>query len=244
MQGSPDALRLAFLLHRTIVDSLQVEARPRFCRTSTFFLFFKELIMDIESMFSQARELARQGDRPGARRILEEILQEQPDNEDVLLWHALVAPTKGEVMNGLQKVLEINPNNAQAQQRLAKLKASSGTPASTPSNSTPFLYEPVKSPEPVSDAPAAFTTPDPVAAVAAYAVPSTPVEPPHAAGNSNAALIKRLDHLIALQEHTSQQVDKINRVAQFFFWLVIIGLVLGALAVVLSVVGALSLMNF
>lgn len=200
--------------------------------------------MDIDALFSQARELARQGDRPGARRILEDILQEQPTNEDVMLWHALVAPTKGDVIEGLQKVLEINPDNAQAQQRLARLRASAGTPASTPSNSTPFSYEPVKSPEPASDAPAAFTTPDPVAAAAAYASPSTPVEVPHGSGNGNAALVKRLDHLIALQEHTGKQIDKINRVAQFFFWLVIIGLVLGVLAVVLSVVGALSLMSF
>ena len=200
--------------------------------------------MDIETLFAQARELARQGDRPGARRILEDILQEQPANEDALLWHALVAPTKGEVIEGLQKVLEINPDNAQAQQRLARLRASAGTPASTPSNSTPFSYEPVKSAGPAAAAPAAFTTPDPVAAAAAYATPSTPVEAPHGAGNSNAALVKRLDHLIALQEHTGQQIDKINRVAQFFFWLTIIGLVLGVLGVVLSFLGALSLMNF
>ena len=79
--------------------------------------------MDIDALFSQARELARQGDRPGARRILEDILQEQPTNEDVMLWHALVAPTKGDVIEGLQKVLEINPDNAQAQQRLARLRA-------------------------------------------------------------------------------------------------------------------------
>ena len=200
--------------------------------------------MDIDALFSQARELARQGDRPGARRIFEEILQEQPDNEDVMLWHALVAPTKGEVIEGLQKVLELNPNNAQAQQRLAKLQASAGTPASTPSNSTPFSYEAAKSAEPVAETPAAFTTPDPVAAAAAYASPSTPVEASHGASNGNAALIKRLDHLIALQEHTGQQIDKINRVAQFFFWLTIIGLALGVLGVVLSLIGALSLMSF
>lgn len=200
--------------------------------------------MDIEALFAQARELARQGDRPGARRILEDILQEQPTNEDVMLWYALVAPTKGEVIEGLQKVLELNPNNAQAQQRLAKLQASAGTPASTPSNSTPFSYEPAKSAEPAAETPAAFTTPDPVAVAAAYASPSTPVEAPHGASNGNAALVKRLDHLIALQEHTGRQIDKINRVAQFFFWLTIIGLALGVLGVVLSFLGALSLMSF
>lgn len=204
--------------------------------------------MDIDAMFTQARELARQGDRPAARRLLDEILQEHPDNEDVLLWHALVAPTRTEVIDGLHRVLEINPNNTQAQQRLAKMQAGSGVPASTISNSTPFSFDQMKADEPAGEVPAAFTTPDPVAAAAAYmpaatATPSTPLDTPQAAGGNTAALAKRLDHLIALQEHANEQLDRINRVAQFFRWLVIIGIVLAILAVALSFLGTLSLMS-
>ena len=64
------------------------------------FFLAREQLMDIEALFSQARELARHGDRPGARRILEDIHQEQPTNNDVMLWHALAAPTKGEAIEG------------------------------------------------------------------------------------------------------------------------------------------------
>lgn len=197
--------------------------------------------MDINAMFSQARELARQGDRSTARHMLEEILQEAPQNEDVLLWYALLAPTRSEVVDGLQKVLEINPNNAQAQQRLAKLQGGSGVPAGTPSNSSPFAYEPVKSEEPPAASPATFTAEAaaPVYTPAASSAPSTPLE----TSAASPALLKRLDNLITLQEHMDQQVNKINRVAQFFFWLAIVSLVLSLISVCLALAGLLPILN-
>lgn len=198
--------------------------------------------MDIETKFSQARELARQGDRQAARQMLEEILQEVPDNEDVLLWFALLAPSKPEAVNGLKKVLEINPNNAQAQQRLAKLQGGSGVPASTPSNSNPFAYESSKAEEPAAKAPPAFTAEAASYTPAATVAPSTPLETPQRP-IADAALLKRLDSLIVLQEHIDQQVKKINRVAQFFFWLAIISLVLSLISVCLAIAGVLPLLN-
>lgn len=190
--------------------------------------------MDIDATFNQARELARQGDRPAARRLLEEILQDEPNNEEVLLWYALVSPTKAEAIDGLRKVLEINPDNAQAQQRLAKLQAGSGVPASTPGNSTPFSYDSARSAE--SAAPV-FTEPPAVSAAPVEAAPS-------AAGIASPALLKRLDHLITLQEHMDQQISKINRVAQFFFWLTIIGIVLSLISTCLAISGVLPLLGF
>lgn len=188
--------------------------------------------MDINASFSQARELARQGDRPAARRLLEEILQEEPNNEDVLLWYALVSPTKTEAVEGLRKVLEINPNNTQAQQRLAKLQAAGAVPASTPSNSTPFSYDTAHNDESAAPPASAFTEPP----AAVEAVP--------AAGVASPALLKRLDHLITLQEHTDQQINKINRVVQFFFWLAIIGFVLSLISICLAISGVLPLLGY
>jgi hypothetical protein len=201
--------------------------------------------MDIDVIFSQARELARQGDRPAARRLLEEILQEDPTNEDVLLWHALVSPTKAEAIEGLKKVLEINPDNTQAQQRLEKLQAGSGVPAASPSNSTPFSYEPTRSEEsPTPAPPATFTEPPAQNVPAAFASPSTPLDAPAAVvTRDNPALLKRLDHLITLQEHMDQQINKINRVAQYFFWLSIIGFVLSLVSICLAVAGVIPLLS-
>ncbi|GAP12372.1 hypothetical protein LARV_00106 [Longilinea arvoryzae] len=200
--------------------------------------------MDINATFSQARELARQGDRQAARQLLEAILQQEPKNEEVLLWYALLAPTKAEVIDGLQLVLEINPNNVQAQQRLAKLQAGSGVPASTPSNSSPFAYEAARSEEPPATGASTFTADAAAPAAPAYtpavsAVPSTPLD----ASAASPALIKRLDTLIAFQEHMDRQINKINRVAQFFFWLAIVSLVLSLISVCLAIAGVLPLLN-
>lgn len=196
--------------------------------------------MDINATFSQARELARQGDRPAARRLLEEILQEEPDNEDVLLWYALLAPDRAEVIEGLKKVLEINPDNAQAQQRLAKLQG--GAPASTPIHSQPFAYETPKN-ESAGSPPDGYA-PQSVAP-AAVEVPSTPLDAVQAGGmNAGPALIKRLDHLIALQEHTDHQINKINRVAQFFFWMTIAGIALSLISTCLALSGMLPLLGY
>ncbi len=201
--------------------------------------------MDINATFSQARELARQGDRQTARRMLEEILQEEPQNEEVLLWYALLAPTRADVIDGLQKVLEINPNNVQAQQRLAKLQGGSGIPASTPSNSNPFAYEAARSEEPPAASPVTFSAAEAVSPAApayipaATSAPSTPVE----TSAANPALVKRIDTLIALQEHMDQQINKINRVAQFFFWLAIVSLVLSLISVCLALAGLLPILS-
>jgi len=207
--------------------------------------------MDINATFSQARELARQGNRPAARQLLEEILQDDPNNEDVLLWHALVAPDKAEVIEGLKKVLEINPYNAQAQQRLAKLEGSSVIQAPAPAVSQPFSYEESRKDESFNEAPAAFTTPEssvqsetPLYTPPSASAPTASVETAQpAVGSREGALVKRLDHLIAVQEQMDQKLKKINRVAQFFFWLAIISLALTAISVCLALAGMIPLLN-
>jgi hypothetical protein len=206
--------------------------------------------MDINATFSQARELARQGNRPAARQMLEEILQEDPNNEDVLLWHALVAPDKAEVIEGLKKVLEVNPLNAQAQQRLAKLEGSSVIAVPAPAASQPFSYEEPRKDASFDETPAVFTTPEaPVQSeTPLYTPPSTaPAAASEAAqpsvGSRDGALVKRLDHLISLQEQMDQKLKKINRVVQFFFWLAIISLALTAISFCLALAGVIPLLN-
>jgi twitching motility two-component system response regulator PilG len=62
---------------------------------------------------------AREGDKDGARDLLRELLEEDPDNEQGLLWSAALAESVDDAFWFLQKLLQIDPGNAQASKILA-----------------------------------------------------------------------------------------------------------------------------
>ncbi len=66
---------------------------------------------------------AKHKDRVAARSILEEASRLNPDSEKVWLWLASIAPSNQERSVHLRKVLEINPENRQAGEWLAKRAA-------------------------------------------------------------------------------------------------------------------------
>lgn len=82
-----------------------------------------------------ARELRQQGitaakagNKDEARRLLQQSIRLEPDNESGWLWLASVARDAQERVFCLNRILEINPNNETAQKALEGLQAASTTP--------------------------------------------------------------------------------------------------------------------
>lgn len=64
---------------------------------------------------------AKAGNKEGARVMLRQVLSEDKRNERALLWMAKIATSKSERAQWLERVLEVNPDNAQAKSTLKKM---------------------------------------------------------------------------------------------------------------------------
>jgi hypothetical protein len=73
-------------------------------------------------------DAARRGNRMVARRILQQVLEQDPNNELAWIWLASVAETTGQRRDYLERVLAINPNNERAKQALERLSRSAPAP--------------------------------------------------------------------------------------------------------------------
>ncbi len=113
----------------------------------------KPRLSDTE-LLAKAVEAARAGDKPEARRLLNEAAQVNPKNEKVWLWRASLAITPQVASTYLQHVLRINPANPTAKAWLERLSApKSGTrPAITPMAGPPSI--PAGGPPPAAVVPA------------------------------------------------------------------------------------------
>lgn len=69
-----------------------------------------------------AIDVIKSGDTKKGRSLLAKILKEDARNEQAWLWMAAVIDERAKQVYCLQKVLEINPNNLTAQNRLAKVR--------------------------------------------------------------------------------------------------------------------------
>lgn len=92
------------------------------------------------SLLAQAIREARAGNRKEARRLLEQLLEQDDGNEQAWIVLAGVVETPRERRICLENALEINPNNSRAQEALLALEqqrgASSGSVASAAGGST------------------------------------------------------------------------------------------------------------
>jgi Tol biopolymer transport system component len=66
-------------------------------------------------------EAAQQGDKKTARNLLKQVLADDPNNELAWMWLASAVESLDERRACLQKVLQINPNNARAREALSRL---------------------------------------------------------------------------------------------------------------------------
>jgi len=90
-------------------------------------------------LLREAVAAVKKGDRAVARTLLREIVHGDPRNPQAWLWMAGVAESVAEVTHCLEKVLEVEPDNQMANERLSMLRllrytASDGTGAETRSN--------------------------------------------------------------------------------------------------------------
>lgn len=74
-----------------------------------------------EQLLQMAINSAKSGNKDGARVMLRQVLTEDKRNERAMLWMANVSRNKAESRQWLERVLDINPDNEQAQRLLKKM---------------------------------------------------------------------------------------------------------------------------
>ncbi|MCK6578450.1 MAG: DPP IV N-terminal domain-containing protein [Anaerolineae bacterium] len=91
---------------------------------------------NIQARLREGIDAAKRGDRLTARRLLQQVLAFDRDNELALMWMASVVDTIEERRSFLQRALQVNPDNARAREALRRLGDTSGTamPGSAPSS--------------------------------------------------------------------------------------------------------------
>jgi hypothetical protein len=111
----------------------------------------KEVWMDEIEILRSAREAIKQGDKVAGRRLLGQAIGINPHSETAWLWLSAIVDDPGRERECLERVLQINPDNAVAQHHLERLvQAQASQPASPPHGDVPV--------EPISPKPAAGVT--------------------------------------------------------------------------------------
>jgi hypothetical protein len=79
-------------------------------------------IPNLEQLMQLGIQTAKQGNKPNARVIFQQILDADKQNERAWLWMAAVAETPYDRIRYLRTVLNINPNNATALRELNQMR--------------------------------------------------------------------------------------------------------------------------
>lgn len=85
---------------------------------------------DLQELLQTGIQAARVGNRGIARRILEQVIDRDPQNEIAWMWLASVVETTEQRRECLQRVLAINPRNERAAQALERLGRTTPVPRS------------------------------------------------------------------------------------------------------------------
>ena len=96
----------------------------------------------------------RAGDKTLARNLIAQAADLAPETELVWMWTASTARNRAEALDALDRVLDINPDNAKALEWLKRLRPSSPRPAAAGAP-TPVVAPPIAKavPAPVAEAP-------------------------------------------------------------------------------------------
>lgn len=80
----------------------------------------------LQDVLDNGIKAARTGDTATARKLLKQVLDEDPNNELALMWLASSVRSPAERRLYLQRVVRINPDNSRARQALAQLSTKRG----------------------------------------------------------------------------------------------------------------------
>ncbi len=103
----------------------------------------------------QAIAAIKAGDKAAGRRLLAEVIRNDPRNEAAWLWMSAVLDSDEQRRTCLERVLAINPDSATARQGLARLGPASQPPLSPPDTPSPGAAPPAR-PTPSLTGKAAF----------------------------------------------------------------------------------------
>jgi len=84
---------------------------------------------EVNEILQKGIRAARRGYKDPARRLLAQVLQSDPDNEEAWMWLCRVADTQERRAECLQRVLSINPENRWAADQMASLQEEAAAPA-------------------------------------------------------------------------------------------------------------------
>ena len=82
---------------------------------------------NLQNILENGITAARSGDLATARKLLSQVLEEDPENELALMWMASSVTSPAERRKYLQQVVRINPDNARARQALSQLSTKRGS---------------------------------------------------------------------------------------------------------------------
>jgi len=91
------------------------------------------------SIYNQAYSAVQNRDLEFARRLLAQLLNQEPDHLHGWLLASYAMSTRAEAIECLERALKIDPANTHAQQRLAKLQLHTG-PFETDPSATLLLH--------------------------------------------------------------------------------------------------------
>jgi tetratricopeptide (TPR) repeat protein len=115
-------------------------------------------LADIESLLRDGIAAVKRGDRTTARKLLAQVIEQDPKNEKAWMWLATTSNNADERRKLLLKVLEINPNNQRAQQAMASLA--------------------MQAPKPIAPDPVVPPQPEPISRERQPKVEAEPIAPP------------------------------------------------------------------
>lgn len=105
---------------------------------------------NLERNLRDGIEAARRGDKLTARRLLQQVLQQDRSNETALMWMASVVDTVPEKRAYLEQVLRLNPGNERARQALERMGGAPPPPARPAASSTASAPRPTPAPKPAA----------------------------------------------------------------------------------------------
>ncbi len=91
--------------------------------------------MSEQSQLREGIDAAKRGDKLTARRLLQQVLSADGNNELALMWMASVVDTINERRYYLEQALKVNPKNARAREALRRLGINEPEPRGASSNS-------------------------------------------------------------------------------------------------------------